>query len=338
MKKVYLYPLTARNKSVVVNPYMGNLRDALNENFQVVNAKKPSTTGIFDILRYLGKVDVVYFNWSEELPSLHRGRIQGIFLLLLLQCLKHSSIKVIWTLHNKESHFEKNSFLKKKLFAQMLKRSDVIITHAKEGLGLIPDGKASFFTHHPVSNTYSLPEKRKEYFYEIIIWGNISPYKGISAFLKFLEERGLIRKYRILLAGKITTPELAKELEAYREKYDNLEIMDEFVETEKLIELIQSSRITLFTYHSESILSSGVLMDSLTYGATIVGPRVGAFKDLHELELIETYTDFNSLVGVVDPLLNSLEENHTRKLRMAEFMEANSWSQFSSTLLKLFGQ
>ncbi len=220
----------------------------------------------------------------------------------------------------------------------MLKKSDVIITHAKEGLGLIPVGKASLFTHHPVSTTYSLPEKREKYFYDIIIWGTISPYKGISAFLKFLEERGLIRKYRILLAGKITTSDLAEELEVYSQKYENLEIMDEFVETGKLIKLIQSSKITLFTYHSESILSSGALMDSLTYGATIVGPGVGAFKDLNELELIETYTDFNSLLTVVDPLLNSPEENHTRKLRMDEFMKKNSWSQFSNSLLELIGQ
>ncbi len=90
-----------------------------------------------------------------------------------------------------------------------------------------------------------------------------------------MEERELIRKYRILLAGKITTPELAKELEAYKQKYDNLEIMGGYVEIERLIELIQASKITLFTYHSESILSSGALMDSLTYGATIVGTQGG---------------------------------------------------------------
>lgn len=76
-------------------------------------------------------------------------------------------------------------------------------------------------------------------------------------------------------------------------------------------------------------------MDSLTYGATIVGPGVGAFKDLHELELIETYADFNSLVDVVDLLLNSPVENQARKVRFAEFMKENSWSQFSSKLQKL---
>ena len=335
MKKVYLYPITGRAGDSVTNPYMGNLTEALNENFQVLNEAFPSTIGVFDILRYLREVDVIYFNWSEDVPSLHRGRLQGIFLLLLLQYLKLSSIKVIWTLHNKESHFKKNRFLKKKLFTQMLKKSDVIITHASEGLGLIPDGKISCFAHHPVSKTPSLPKLQKEYTHDLIIWGTISPYKGITTFLKFLEEEDLIRKYRILMAGKITTPDLKKELRAYSQKYDNLELIDGYVKAERLTELIQTSKITLFTYHSESILSSGALMDSLTYGATIVGPEIGAFNDLSELGLIETYTDFNSLTSVVDLLLTSQEENLARQIKVAEFMEANSWAQFSKTLLKL---
>lgn len=338
MKKIYLYPLTARTKNAVINPYIGNLRDALGKNFNVLNAQKPSTTGIFDILRYIRKVDVVFFNWSEDLPSLHRGRSQGIFLLILLQYLKLSKVMIVWTLHNKKSHSDQYSRLKTRLYGQMLKKSDLIITHASEGLDIIPVGKRASFQHHPMSMPNTTTKHIQKNQFDIIIWGTISPYKGVSAFLKFLEERDLIRKYRILLAGKITTPDLAKELKTYSQKYDNLELMGGYVETERLIELILASKITLFTYHSESILSSGALMDSLTYGANIVGPRVGAFKDLHELGLIETYTDFDSLVGVVDLLLSSPEENQTRKLRVAEFIEANSWSQFSITLLKLIGQ
>ena len=214
MKKIYLYPLTARTENAVINPYIGNLRDALGKNYNVLNAHKPSTTGIFDILRYIRKVDVVYFNWSEELPSLHRGRAQGIFLLILLQYLKLSRVMIIWTLHNKKSHFDQHSRLKTRLYAQMLKKSDLIITHASEGLDIIPEGKRASFQHHPVSIPIATNNHHQKSQFDIIIWGTVSPYKGISAFLNFLEERDLIRKYRIQLAGKITTPDLAMELEA----------------------------------------------------------------------------------------------------------------------------
>jgi len=44
--------------------------------------------------------------------------------------------------------------------------------------------------------------------------------------------------------------------------------------------LIAKSILVLFTFSKVSILSSGILIDSLGYGANIVGPKVGAFKDL----------------------------------------------------------
>ena len=338
MKKVYLYPLSAYTENAVINPYISNLRDALNAHFDVVNANHPSSTGIFDIIKYLRKLDVVYLNWGEEVPENKYGRVQGIFLLLLLQYLKLSSILIVWTLHNKKSHYSHHSLLKKMLYNQMLKKSDLIITHAREGLRLIPEGTLACFQHHPVTKSLIKQEPNKEYSYDIIIWGTIYPYKGIHTFLGFLEEKGDIAKYRILIAGKIVTQTLADELQAYHQKYNNLELMDGYIEQERLIELVQASKITLFTYHSDSILSSGVLMDSLTYGATIVGPAVGAFNDLHQLGLIETYTDFNSLISVVDKTLSSEKENLSNQTKLAEFISANSWNEFSLTVLKLIEQ
>ena len=338
MKKVYLYPLSAHTENAVINPYILNLRDALLTHFDVVNAKKPSSTGIFDIIKYLRKVDVVYLNWGEEVPENKYGRVQGIFLLLLLQYLKRSSILLVWTLHNKQSHYSHYRLLKKMLYNQMLKKSDLVITHAREGLKLIPEGKLASFQHHPVRKSLIKQGQNNKYSYDIIIWGTIYPYKGIHTFLRFLEEKGNIEKYRILVAGKIVTQTLADELQAFHQKYKNLELMNGYIEQERLIELVQASKITLFTYHSDSILSSGVLMDSLTYGATIVGPSVCAFNDLHDLGLIETYTDFNSLISVVDKTLLSTIENSSKHTKLAEFILANSWNEFSKTVLKLIEQ
>ncbi len=338
MKKVYLYPISARTEKAVINPYIWNLRDALNSHFEVINASKPSKTGIFDILKYLHKVDVVYFNWSEEVPELHRGRLQAVFLLLLLQYLRLSHILIIWTLHNKESHFNRNRWLKKRLYHQMLKKSDLIITHAKEGLKLIPTGKKASFQPHPVKDSIISKVGDKKFHFDLIIWGTIAPYKGITEFLKFLEKEEIIGNYRILMAGKITSQSLANELHAFESKYSNLVLMDGYVDEKRLIDLIHDSKITLFTYQSDTVLSSGALMDSLSYGATIVGPAVGAFNDLHELGLIETYSDFQSLKDVVNRLLASSVENLSRQDRMKVFMAANTWTEFSKTIQNLIEQ
>lgn len=338
MKKVYLYPLTARTKNAVINPYIGNLRDALNENFEVVNASKPSSVGIFDIIRYLGKLDVVYLNWSEEVPSLHRGRLQGIFMLILLPWLKMKSIMIVWTLHNKKTHSDHRGWLKARLYEQMMKKSDLIITHAREGLKLIPEGKMASFQHHPVSKPVAIPMRNKGFKFDIIIWGTIAPYKGITNFLKFIEHNKSISKYRILLAGKVTNSELAEQLQDFEARHKNLLLMDGYVEQEQLIQLIQESKISLFTYHSDSVLSSGALMDSLACGASIVGPAVGAFNDLRDLGLIETYADLQALNDVIDDLLASSDKHPARQKDISEFIAANTWDNFSLSIRNLIEQ
>jgi len=338
MKKVYLYPLTARTENAVINPYIGNLKDALNQHFEVINASNPSKTGIFDFLKYIRKVDIVFFNWIEEVPELHRGKIQGIFLLLLLPYLKRSSIRIVWTLHNKESHSGQKSWLKKKIYSQMLKESDLIITHASEGLDLIPPGKKASFQAHPIEISGSGSLEKKDSLYDIIIWGTIAPYKGLVEFLNILEEDGAIGNYKILMAGKVSSPALANELQSIVKKYNNLSLIDAYVEKEKLIDLIHRSKVTLFTYHSDSILSSGALMDSLSYGASIVGPAVGAFNDLQNLGLIDTYSDLKSLTRVLDTLLASTDEDPQRRKNISEFIAANTWKEYSLTLARLIEQ
>jgi len=335
MKNVYLYPNSARTENAVENPYMGNLKAALRNHFEVVNANKPSAIGIFDILKYLRNLDVVYFNWAEELPSLHRGRLQGYFLMILLPILRLSGTKIVWTLHNKESHFDQHRKLKKRLYSLMLKKSDLIITHAKEGLDLIPKGKKAAFLHHPVNSPVAHANPDGDRQFDIIIWGTIAPYKGILSFLEFMEQSGIIENYRILLAGKVTTPSLALQLKKYSDKYKKIVLMDGYVEKDQLIKLIQDSGITLFTYHSDSILSSGALMDSLSYGAYIIGPAVGAFNDLQELGLIDTYTDFSSLTKLLDKKHLSSDVHSSRIDNIGKFIESNSWEAFSNSIKNL---
>lgn len=335
MKKVYLYPNTARTRNVVENPYMANVTAALSNHFEVVNAKKPSGIGIFDILKYLLNLDIVYFNWIEEVPSRHRGKLQAYFVMILIPILKLSGTKIVWTLHNKESHFDQHRKLKKRLHSLMLNRSDLIITHAKEGLDLIPKNKKAAFLHHPVSSAVSRVDQEQNKQFDIIIWGTISPYKGILSFLEYMEQSGIIQNYRILLAGKVNSLSLKEQLNEYSNKYNELVLMDGYVEKDQLIKLIQDSRTTLFTYHSESILSSGALMDSLSYGAYIIGPDVGAFNDLQELGLIETYQDFQSLTKLIDSRLASSAVHSSRLQAIEKFIDANSWEAFSDSIMNL---
>lgn len=57
-----------------------------------------------------------------------------------------------------------------------------------------------------------------------------------------------------------------------------ISIEDRSIPFEELKQEIRRSRFVLVPYAAESILSSGILMDSLSFGAKVIGPAVGSFR------------------------------------------------------------
>jgi len=338
MKRIYLYPHTARITTGIKNPYIPYLREALKSHHLVVNEGRPSNIGIFDILGYLRSIDIVFFNWIEDLPGKHRGIFQSIFFILLLQIIKLLRIKIVWTMHNKKSHYPKGALMKKMIFNQMLKKSDLIITHAEEGLSLISEKTPSAFIHHPVRPPAEQYIEEDMPDFDIIIWGSINPYKGVDTFLEFLQDQGILGNYRILIAGKVRSTELLSKLQSFLQNSNNLILMDEFVPEPRLMALIQRSRLVLFTYHAASVLSSGALMDSLAQSTVIIGPNTGAFNDLARLGLLETFEDYPQLLKKIDHHLNSTRGLEAKKDLIKRFIEENSWENFSLKLNQLLKQ
>ena len=317
---------------------MDDLIDSLGQYYNFVNKGKPSNKGIFDIVKYLSKTDYIFFNWIEKLPENKAGRLQTLFLFVLFPIFKIFNIKIIWTMHNKMSHSKDELFLKRKIFKKMLKHAHVIITHSSEGIKFGEEmhkgsSQKIHYYPHPVKDRRS--KEKINTVYDILIWGTISPYKGVDKFLKFIFDNGLDKKYRIKIAGKSTSISHFDSIITYRN--ENIDIENCFIEDELLQEMIAQSRLILFTYAKSSILSSGALMDSLGYGAEIIGPDVGAFHDLEKEGILNTFSDYSALISIIDKQLQEKDRIATKN-KLEIFLKENTWNKFSrrvSDLLKV---
>lgn len=336
MKKSYIYPYSYQNSKLsFYNPYIDDLIQSFSKFNLFINSNKPSKNGVFDILKYINRIDYIFFNWVEKLPDNKGGKIQTLFLLLLLPIFKLFRIKVVWTMHNKLSHSLEHVFWKKLIFKNMLKYSDVILTHSNEGIKYGKDmvsgsEKKIHYYPHPAKDRRLNTNSQKVY--DLLIWGTISPYKGIDKFLEYIYQNELSNKYKILIVGKITTDDYKRKLGKYQSS--NIQIENKFIEDELLQKLISKSKIVLFTYSQSSILSSGVLMDSLGYGANIVGPDVGAFTDLANEDIINVYTDFPDMFKTIDEQLND-DGKIISKEKIDSFLIDNSWNKFASNISNL---
>ena len=113
-------------------------------------------------------------------------------------------------------------------------------------------------------------------------------------------------------------------------KNNMIQIEDAFVKHEDLAQLIDESHCVLFTYSGESVLSSGALIDSVAHRATVVGPYVGAFKEMADMGIIKAYNHFDEIPQI---LAEIKEENPELRLKkISQFIQTHTWEEFSKAL------
>ena len=121
-----------------------------------------------------------------------------MFLISLFYYFKFKGIKTVLTVHNRISHEGTNLKVKSKLIKFLLRNCDYLIVHAKEGIGFARefsgrDDLKIIFRHHPVTNEF-LPASPDKVI-DILIWGRISPYKGIDKFLELLYDKRMENRF-----------------------------------------------------------------------------------------------------------------------------------------------
>lgn len=330
-----MYPKNNYETLESPNPYVLNLEDALSETHDIVN-KKPNRSGVLELYLYLFKADIFFFNWIEDAPTKRFGEVQFVALVIFLFLAKISRKKIIWVLHNKYSHEKKKKRWSKYIFEMMIIKSDLILTHSGEGIAfLIKEynkySKKAIYIIHPVESMLSneIPAEKK---YDILIWGTIHPYKGVIDFLKYMRSSDALGKLKIIISG--ICPDTNERKQLYELLSENIHYINSFQNIEEISRLASQSRYILFTYNSDSILSSGSLMDSIRMRTLVIGPEKGAFKDLKKYSFVKTYNHFDEIPLII----KSGVSNESMLYRdIEEFCIENSWKRFGQKLRKVSG-
>lgn len=325
MKKAYIYPATSIN-STASNPYIDDFAGALSGSMIFLNKGKTSRSGILDIFKYMLEADFLFLHWIEDLPNRKAGTLQSLFFLaLILPLCRIRGIRIVYTLHNKESHYSRSRTISGIIRKRVIRQACLILCHAKEGLHL-PEtanlGSRIRYLPHPFRENI-VPKHPAKKTIDILIWGAIKPYKGIHQFLEYLEVKGLLSSFGILIAGKIDPESYVADLLRYQSK--NIQIHNRFFDTEELNELIDQSKLVLLTYDNRSVLSSGALIYSLSRKAMVIGPNTGSFRDLYHESLIEVYENYDDLLMKIS---KNLSDPGSFRTKLESYIQHNTWALF----------
>ena len=324
-RSLYLYPITKSTFRNGGNDYMHKLVVALSQEFNIVN--KQTSLGLFDVLFKLPKIDILYLNWIEDIAGRKFPFLHSMLLFFIIFLSKVFQVRIVWFVHNNISHFKDNLWLKKLIVAALSKYADVVLSHSREVTLDIPARKFYSFDH-PVEG-FKPVNPIINHAHDILIWGTVSPHKGVEELLKFNYSSPNLLNYRILIAGKFQSQSYFDSLQRYIKP--NIRIDNRILTEAELEEYFRISKFVLFPYNSPSVLSSAALCKTLCYGKPIIGPSKGSFKELGEKGLIYNYKDFSCLHSILLKLKNQKDLVDEEKLKT--YIQATSWTCFADFLI-----
>ena len=328
---IYVAP-SAKRGTGYPNRYFYRLKQALSEHFRVLEAdNRPclmqGTALVFNSLR----ADVFLLSFVETIAFHRLAWIQQWMALAALRIMKIRRRKIIFIFHNPRPH-KGETPISRRLTDAQLRQADVVIAHSQEAatvarlrLAVLAEdpGKVCYIAH-PVTPFTGQAAPAVAPF-DILIWGDLLPYKGVLEFVRepALAESGLC----VRIIGRCDDPAYARELEVSLPAGVSFE--NRRAPFEELASLSKAARYVLFPYLPGSVSSSGVLMDTLALGGTPVGPAIGAFSDLAKEGLCLTYSSVEELFVILSGKQGIDPDRRTALIRN------HSWEAFAKTIWQL---
>lgn len=335
MIRITLFPHFIPDPKDSPNPYISDFVAALNQSREAKVVNEACRSTLLSLLKPRNQGDVFIFNWFESIPDAKHWLLHTVVALFLVIGLKMRGKRIVWVLHNKESHATVRRRLKMFMAWFIARTSTFIITHAQEGVELVKRqfpfaARKVHFLHHPTKDRLTDTLCNGEKKYDLLIWGNISRYKGVIEFTRFLKEHPEFH-LDVCIAGRCISRNLQEEIAILSPR--NVIFRPQSLSYDELRTYIAASRFVLVPYNPASVLSSGVLMDSLSFGAKVIGPAVGSFRDYAAEPLLKVYT-FRDFREIPD-LVRRYGEEPVPPADYHTFLKAHDWPHFAKQLIDL---
>lgn len=325
MKKIYIYPSYDPRHDKTGNTYIRDFHASFGQMEDICVVNRLPGLQTFSMILNLD-ADVFVIHWVELIPGKPLGFLQCLVFRLVMWLVRMCGKRIVWVLHNKSPHKGRSSTAEK-LMAFMARCSDAVVTHSEEGVrffaGRYPDedaGKCRYIPHPVYSSDVYPPHPEPKWDY--VIWGSVDRRKNVLEFLRFAVSDAELSRKKILVCGQCRDKNHDDEIRSVLA--DNMTYVSRFLSDDELKYYIGSSRVILFTYNTESVLSSGALIFSLNFMKPVIGPRAGSFADMPGI--VSCYDTFEDIPHLRIP--ENVEEY------VVDYMKRNTWSLFAEKFMR----
>ncbi|WP_368490076.1 glycosyltransferase [Clostridium sp. BJN0013] len=299
--KVYFFP-----PSSPFNSYIDMITNVLGNNgVEIINKKYQSKSAKFlsSFLAIIKGTEIYHFNWIENKASFNslKNRIicEGIF--LWLRFIKFTGGKLVWTMHNKESHFserEKDRTFYKEFLAKFIPMVDMVLVHASETKDFLikdynyPASQICFVPHgsyisDDLKEVKLLPRTPQ---FTVLAFGMVNRYKNIPLLIRAFRKAN-IPDAKLVICGKCSKEEagLAEEIQSELDGCDNVVYDNRFIPDDEVHTIFEKSDIAVLPYDKGSMINSGAAIMAFSQSKPIIVSRFGFMKDIEDRDFVYCY-------------------------------------------------
>ncbi|MBN1252565.1 MAG: glycosyltransferase family 4 protein [Bacteroidales bacterium] len=318
-----------QNNEIKNQAFSKEVKEYLGENFPInlfvyKNLKLKSLTNWVLSWKYakiLRKYDIIHFN----------GKNMNILQLRFFMPFK----KFVYTVHDLENHkgeLAKNVFarnfnkriLKSKSHVVIQNKSDYELVKKEypkniSSIYFIPFGNLEIYKQYNTENL-NMPQS------DVLLFGRISPYKGIEYFIEAVKKLKIDFPYvKAIIAGSGKFYFDISEIDSDK----NFTIINKFIQSDELVAMVKACKIVVCPYTDAT--QSGVAMTAFVFNKPVIASNTGGFKDvivdgvngfLVPLKNSEAIYNKMKILLENDDLLKKMNQNIENQSRTGDF----AWS------------
>lgn len=294
---------------VIVNPYEHPDNDYIH--LQIEAIKKAGYEPVPQDGNII-KSKYILYNWMENVDGNHKPVVIGKKIARLLQ-LKLLGKKIIWVMHNKHPHEDsyKYGLFMMKVMAHMSDKIMVLCDETIPALMKITKSKKVFDKifkvplisyESIVGQTSEAPVGGK---LNVLLFGQIKPYKGVEVLLEAMKDEYLQNNTTITIVGRCSDPKYLNEINEKIGKLHNVSFQNRFIELSELKEIAKEIHLFVLPMNIKSSLNSSAAMMAFSLKRTVVCPNIGTIKEYPDQDYIYTY-DYQNAKEHVDRIKKAL--------------------------------
>lgn len=357
--KVYFFP-----PGSATNPYIDHVISGLEKNGVTVVNKGTANKyqKLFSSFRAMADhTDIYHFNWLENKASIDtkKNRIVCKAILVWLKIIRLTGGKLVWTMHNKESHdCEGNKTFHYTFLRNLISQMDMIVVHAKGSMDILvneyhfPAKKICYVPHgsYLESANAELPKVDDHDGLALLAFGRINRYKNIPMLIRAFREANM-PDARLRIFGKCDAGEqdLLPQIEKEIGGDENICFENRFVPDEEADAIFAQCDIVILPYDKQSMINSGAAVKAFSEAKPIIVSRFGAMKDIENRSFVHCYDytdDVDHKEQLKEILLDVYQQWCSQKESLANegeeaFRYAEdelSWDGICKTIVAFYGK